>query len=1669
MLKSKATKRLVSVFTFMVAALVSTFGFSASSIETAVAASGDGDTTGVEVVTLTTSTAVDPSAGVSPSQITSSQSVFVPKGNTSGNFSIAVNPSAGTLGANQPTGSGIVVEYEEAPGKVILVYVGKQGSGAGQLYTVQYLNGIAGTPYDTPSTNFQYTQATGVLSVLAQYRNYPMTVYNYVTAAQLPSAVGVYARQTNVTNRTQKALVTLSPSAGSTPQTVMDDTVASKPTYTAQNNIATEQNVFFDKKASGEFLGLVSSNVRVYAAVLNAENKVVNKWELQRGVDYDVSAATGKLTFMKKVNASCVLVDSEVVTDDATAMVVPTLKSRSTTTLNFVKATGYIYRCENLDGTVVSNWGTNANFIGLTANNTYLVSYAKLKAGTTNEPAPNTIVQRKYKTSATAVDNYTTAFAVGNTFTANINIKNHITTGNGKTIYNVDLSNYSAVNPSMNSTAATELGNIGPTTGTFHSATPGFLPSDSTTLSGSANVKITCKNVDTFNGFAEFYLTTTGANASKKQEIAGTFTVKLEKPLVIELQKESTQPALSVGNNAYSLKGARYGVYTDATCSTSALTEFVTNASGYDTTEALAAGNYYVKEITPPTGMHVSTEVFPVSGAAGEVKQVGTAGIANPAMKTVKDEPVVKTWTFNVLDKQSNAAVPQSGASLANAVFEVKYYDVTNTSSLPANATKTWYMKTDATGTVNLDAAHYMLAYDGKTSDPLYATIAGVDSYWPLGYYQIKQLKESDGYFVTDTTTHTTLMTATGNEQTQGTFVKTHTAREEWKNQVIRGDFKFNTVFSSSQERSKHIPFLVINETSGEAHVVVTNENGDFEPIYDNPAGDPNKLDILYDPNQDGIYSQEEKIAMADTALTGPQEQASYDMLLYFTGYGPKNDPDGSKRNSIISAGTSTLKNQVKRCMPYGVYTVEELPCAANRGMQLVSNTVTIRRDAFTVDNLTINSKEVTISTYAIDKATGGHEGDCSQATVTIKDEVDYKYLTPGKPHKLTTTLHVKGDDGSDQGALRGTDGNVVTATTNFTPTEAIGTQVVEFVVPSSLVVSKTVVVFEELESEGIWRAEHKQIASEDQTVTFPNLSTVAKDGVSGTHEGVSSRATVDIKDEVAYSRLMPGTEYTVVGVLMDKATGQAILDKDGKKVTASIIFKPETAAGTINVTFASIPTSLVAGKTVVVFETLSNARGPITAHADINDANQAVTYPGVFGTATDSITKTHEGNASADEVTINNEVAYTNLVKNKKYTVNVVLKDKATGEVLKTEDGKEVSASKTFKAGVDENITDPFATLNSVLENLYEISKMDMTDEEIASIIKITPSPAPDGTTPTTPSEEDVADAVQTFKDAIAALVKPEIIMEKINKAIDDNDMTLIASDITPAIDGYNTFYNLFSTETAAKVEKPSTSAQVKTLVETAAAEKIASESGTVEHTSGTVTVPFALSGALLEGKVIVAFSEVYADETIDNNKLIAYHNNIKEPKSSVSYPSIDTVATIDGEHTGFATTETVIKDTVSYTNLLPGKTYALQGILMDKTSGESVKNANGNEYIITQEFTTPELSAEEADKDTATGVSGTVDVVFTFDATPYIGEQIVVFENLYRSEVANEVIKVASHEDMKDNDQTVFLKGVPSADEVAGELNDTGDKVLGALALCSAAALGVAGLYAYRRRKVC
>ena len=320
----------------------------------------------------------------------------------------------------------------------------------------------------------------------------------------------------------------------------------------------------------------------------------------------------------------------------------------------------------------------------------------------------------------------------------------------------------------------------------------------------------------------------------------------------------------------------------------------------------------------------------------------------------------------------------------------------------------------------------------------------------------------------------------------------------------------------------------------------------------------------------------------------------------------------------------------------------------------------------------TVEYKNPKIGTQAHDTLTGLNDTYISEVT-TIVDKVFYENLIVGKEYVVKGILM---SQETNKPLL--IDGEKVTAAKTFVAKKESGIVELEFNFDSSVLKGKTVVVFEKLYYEDLEIAVHEDIEDKGQSINFkePIIGTQAEDIATGSNEGMI-RELVIIRDTVYYKNLIPGKEYTIKGILMNKETEKAFLD-NGLEVTSEIKFIPEQEAGEVALEFVIKGESL-RGQTVVVFETLYYKELEIATYADIEDAAQTVTFPNpTIGTTAIDKSDGDKILSYGKEVTIIDIVEYEGLTPGKEYTIRGILMDKGTGEVLLI-DGKEVISEVTF------------------------------------------------------------------------------------------------------------------------------------------------------------------------------------------------------------------------------------------------------------------------------------------------------------------------------------------------------------------------------------------------------
>ena len=1097
----------------------------------------------------------------------------------------------------------------------------------------------------------------------------------------------------------------------------------------------------------------------------------------------------------------------------------------------------------------------------------------------------------------------------------------------------------------------------------------------------------------------------------------------------------------------------------------------------YNGKETIPAGYITIEETKAPSGY--SLEEKTIRNEKGEI----TDGVV--VTKVAGRGSVAQTVagnTFDAIDYPVRGDVEfvktdDKGKTLANVVFKLSRLDGNG------RAVEDHFVMTDAEGKFSTAASY------AKHSENTNAGTAGAGTWFgsgdpddsmgalPAGQYKLQEMRTSanKGYKMESFT-----FSITKNEQVVS--LKSESAETIVNHPVSIGTTATNAATGDHMAEAKgtvtihdkvsyknlevgatyRIDGTLMDKATGEALVIngkpVTATSGEFEVKESNGSvvvdftvdakGLEGKDVVAFEKlyliksslNKDGI----------DDAIATHEKINDESQTIHFVGIGTKAE-DNTTKTQVTKADTKIVINdtvEYKNILAGKTYTVEgtlvnkkdgkpitdkdgnavkasaTIEAKAEEGQKTVSGKVVVQfnfelteeqaqalagkslvafetlkqGDTEIAVHADLNDKDQTIyvpkvETEAKDEKTETHNA-FAEKEVTIVDTVTYTNVIPGKEYTVSGVLM---DKATGKELL--VNGKTVTATAEpFTAEKANGTVELRFTFDGTGLEGKTIVAFETMKHEGIEVAVHADIEDENQTVWIPEIKTEATDANSGTHTALAGEK-ITIKDVVSYKNFIPGTEYVIEGVLMDKETGKEFT-VGGKPVTAKTDpFKPEKSEGTVELTF-TFDGSALDGSTLVAFETATVATKTVAEHKDINDEKQTVYIPHIETKATDAQTKDQVVTAKKD-IVINDIVEYENLIPGKEYTITGTLHNKADGSVVTDKDGKEVTAeSEPFKAPESgkgtQTVTFKFSLTDAQLKKLGGKSMVAFE----------------------TLKEGDVEVAVHAdINDKDQTVYVPKVETEAKDKETETQNAY---ADKTITIVDKVTYTNLVPGKEYKVTGVLMDKATGKELLVNG--KKVTAESDTfkADKANGSIDLEFTFDGTGLEGKTIVVF-ETLRHENIE----VAVHADINDKDQTVWIPKIGTKAAdaeISIQNQEAAEGQTVT-DTVSYENLLPDTWYTLKGVLMDKETNKEIPGA-----VATATFKTP-----AADTDV---VSGEAVMEITYDATGLANHALVVFEDLYLTpeeyrteskdvpvEALEEKSEVASHKDIEDDGQTIYI----------------------------------------------
>lgn len=567
-----------------------------------------------------------------------------------------------------------------------------------------------------------------------------------------------------------------------------------------------------------------------------------------------------------------------------------------------------------------------------------------------------------------------------------------------------------------------------------------------------------------------------------------------------------------------------------------------------DGKNVLPLGTLTVEETKAPNGYLLDGAYMQANGSEEQIKgmyltQITEDGdiavLSGSNQFSVSDEVIRGGVKIQKRDLETSDTKGQGSATLKDAEFEII--------SLNDNAVLVegkLYSKNEVVKTILTDIEGV-----ASTSADLL----------PYGKYRIEESKAPEGYLTNGAEPIEFEITEDGKiVDLTGTDTSIY-------NQVKRGDLEGVKIGAGTHQRLAGVTFRITSKTTGESHIIVTDDNGQFSTSADWASH-------KHDTNEG------------------------------------KDSEDG------VWFGTSE-PDDTKGALLYDTYIIEELRCESNKGFELIPPfEIVVSRNNVTVDLGTLTDeyeKEITIHTTATGK--DGEKSIIAGKEVTIIDTVTLDGLEKGTKYQLKGWQMLK-----EENAELLIDGQRVESDYTFTADSGEMKIEMEYTFNASSLGGQNLVTFEELydlsnEDEPVKVTEHKDIDDEGQTVLITeriisiHTTATSEDG----KKEIEAGKDVTIIDTVTLDGLEIGTKYQLVGWQMIKDENAELII-GGERVENDYTFTADSENMEVQIAF-TFDASELGGKELVTFEELYDLSNPdeptkVTEHKDIEDDGQTVT-----------------------------------------------------------------------------------------------------------------------------------------------------------------------------------------------------------------------------------------------------------------------------------------------------------------------------------------------------------------------------------------------------------------------------------------------------------------------------
>lgn len=787
----------------------------------------------------------------------------------------------------------------------------------------------------------------------------------------------------------------------------------------------------------------------------------------------------------------------------------------------------------------------------------------------------------------------------------------------------------------------------------------------------------------------------------------------------LKINKKSADESVTKNNDCYDFEGIEYALYKQGT--KQQLATFVMDKDGKGAVGEITAagqtagiskggtyllnvplGNYDIQEIKTNGHYNIDTKAYGVTiNQAYDSNQSDTV-----CEKTFTDTPKMDPVVIAMEKHNEEGDTVKGAADLEGAQYTIKYYAGDyELNNLPATATRTWVIQTKYRNITNSYGAildkDYLVAGDAFYLDELGIPLI------PHGTITIQETKAPKGYKLEGGKLYLAGASINDNVQISGDIVLAKVTDEGLnvrvnssnsvdkssaeginilqKEEMIRGDFSLVKKDYRTGEGMAYIPFLIESKTTGEKHVVCTDENGVFSTAssFQNHSVNTNGNDALMD------------------------EEIIDDI-----------QPCGVWFYGNEKAESSTGADDIKGALPYDTYVITELLCERNKDYQLADPfEVTIDSDETpAAAREIVNVPKPELKTTAWTGEKDNHVAKLG-TDVILTDTCEYSYLTAGQTYTLYSVfVDALGNPVKDAS------GKYIKATKVFTLDEEYN--VSRYEKCGSIDVSCTVnatdfsgftgtffeyLSFGDTSSVSIVDengnidvtavnvvAEHTDAADISQQIKFiaPSIRTTLVNKENGSRYAVIKK-DMQLLDKVSCIDLAGG-KYVLEGVIMNKRTWLPVMS-EGNEVTASTEFEvDENFDGTVEVTYSFDGTkSDLIDKDgnvsdVVCFERLYIVDGDekklLAVHEDINDTDQTVRFSYIKTYAKNKADGSKEIKAGDKEVTVTDTISYFNFPEGE-YVLYEYMMDRATGEPVLV-NGEKICVTKPFQSDASGNGT---------------------------------------------------------------------------------------------------------------------------------------------------------------------------------------------------------------------------------------------------------------------------------------------------------------------------------------------------------------------------------------------